>query len=207
MASPNTDFVATTFDGLQNWLKHEYEHLGWNTLSVVKGNSAKALAYLESLEKLGTAIQERKTLESSNLVVMRDLSVLEWKLTQLKEMTTKLGLNKSTLKDTVCGTVDAGRRSSVSSESVNTRVSPPVPSVSRPRVSPKSKSSSTFEDWLGEREAAHVGGGKKKKLSKKTSKKTSKKSSKKSQKGGVKRRSKKASKKTSKKVSKKTSRK
>ena len=106
MTEPQKDYVPATLDGLHQWLKHEYEHLGWNTLmSLEKGNPAKGLAYLRSLEKLGTAIQERKELNKSNPNVMRDLEVLEWKLGKLVKMVETLGIQKDKLKGMVCSPI------------------------------------------------------------------------------------------------------
>lgn len=160
-------YVAATLDGLHHWLKHEYEHLGWMALSIQKGMPSKAYAYTQSLEKLGKAIQERKTLDSSNPHVARDLEVLEYKLKNLVQFAKKLGID-SELKSLICPT---------EFKKIEGATAPTLP------------------EERGEEE--QVGGRKTRKtVAKNVSKKSSKKTSKKTSKKVSKKTSKKASKKS-----------
>jgi hypothetical protein len=163
-------YVPATLDGLHNWLKHEYEHLGWMALSIKKGIPSRAYAFTQSLEKLGKAIQERKALDSSNAHVARDLEVLDYKLKNLVEFSKKLGIDAEVLKTQVCPAelkkIDGATA--------------PILSVADSELSVEPKE--------------QVGG---KKLRKSPVKKTSKKASKKASKKTSKKTSKKVSKKTS----------
>lgn len=90
-----------TLDGLQNWLKHEYEHLGWMALMLANGYPEKAFAYSMSLERLENAIRERMSMETKCAHTKRDLEVLLYKLDKLKLFSEKLGITKA-LKEKVC---------------------------------------------------------------------------------------------------------
>jgi len=172
MTEPQKDYVPATLDGLHQWLKHEYEHLGWNTLmSLEKGNPAKGLAYLRSLEKLGTAIQERKELNKSNPNVMRDLEVLEWKLGKLVKMVETLGIQKDKLKGMVCSPITE------TAEGTATATGTGVLQQGGKKTRKSSKKSSKKPSKKSSKKTQK--GGAKKRVSKKSSKKYSKKSSKK----------------------------
>ena len=89
-----------TLEGLEHWLKHQYEHLGWMALSVANSHPEKAYAYAMSLDRLDKAIDGRMTIVS-NEQQHQDFAVMKSKLQKLKEFSTKLGISTG-LKSTVC---------------------------------------------------------------------------------------------------------
>lgn len=140
-----------TLDGLQHWLKHEYQHLGWMALALSMNHPEKPYAYYMSLNRLEKAIKERICIDNSNAQVARDFVVLSENLTRLKDFAKKLGITEE-LKPIICAKQDGGSIKKMSKKSS--------------KKGSKSKKESKK-------------GSKSKKIVKKNSKKNSKKSSKK----------------------------
>ena len=92
---------SVTLEGLQKWLKHEYEHLGWVALNLSKGYPEKAYAYVISLKRLQNAIIERQEIDTRCQQTIRDLEVLSYKLSQLIKFANILGINIE-LKTKIC---------------------------------------------------------------------------------------------------------
>src|SRR5579883_3107468 len=44
--------LANTFDGIEHWFEHTFEHLGWMVLAAGKGQHKKVELYKESIERL-----------------------------------------------------------------------------------------------------------------------------------------------------------
>ena len=170
-----TNKEYATYLGIQNWLKSEYEHLGWMALDLARKEYERPYAYTQSLKRLEKTIDERKKLlNGENNTSMdknksKDLDVLSYKLENLMNFAKTLGIDekilKKNLKETICveETVEENK----------------------------------------EKDKDDQEGGAKKRGAKKTSKKSSKKVVKKPSKKAVKKTSKKAVKKTSKKSAKK----
>ena len=51
-----------TNHGLENWHKHMFEHLGWMILAKDNGYKTKVKGYLESIDHLENALEERLSL-------------------------------------------------------------------------------------------------------------------------------------------------
>lgn len=98
---------SVTFTGLQKWLKHEYEHLGWVALNLSKGYPEKAYAYAISLKRLQNAIIERQEIDTHCQQTIRDLEVLSYKLSQLIKFANILGINTE-LKTKICNQSGGG---------------------------------------------------------------------------------------------------
>ena len=64
-----------TLDGLQCWLKYEYEHLGWSALCLAKGHFETAYAYYMSLNRLKNAIEQRRNIHTECKHTIRDLEI------------------------------------------------------------------------------------------------------------------------------------
>ena len=90
-----------TLDGLEHWLKHQYEHLGWVALTLESGHPEKAYAFANSLDRLEKAIGERRSIETHCKQTLRDFEVLQYKLDKLKILAEKLGITKE-LKSKIC---------------------------------------------------------------------------------------------------------
>ena len=86
-----------TLNGLEEWMKHEYEHLGWMALANSRGENQKPIAYLQSLDRLLEQINYRKTItEKNEKHILEDLKVLENKVNLLKKFAKNLGITMET---------------------------------------------------------------------------------------------------------------
>lgn len=77
--------VTTTYQGLNDWFKHVFEHYGWMILAAHDGKTQKVDVYLASLRELEKQIEARITAEGNeNKLKKQDLEVLLKKLRVLK---------------------------------------------------------------------------------------------------------------------------
>ena len=96
------DREYVTLNDLQCWLKYEYEQIGWITLCLKKGHPEKAYSFLISLKHLKNAIEQRQQIETSCQHIIRDLQVLSYKVDELCEMASSLGIDEKQLKKQIC---------------------------------------------------------------------------------------------------------
>jgi len=66
----------TTYKGLQQWYKSVFEKLGWMILAKDRGMTDKITAYVNSLYRIHTAIQQ-KIQTTSDKDRLQDLSLME----------------------------------------------------------------------------------------------------------------------------------
>ena len=102
--------INVTLDGLHQWLKHEYEHLGWMALSLESGHSERAYAFAVSIGRLKKAIEERQAIQTTCNHTIKDLEVLTFKVNNLIKFAEKLGITKN-LKDSICAQQEGGAKS------------------------------------------------------------------------------------------------
>lgn len=79
----------STYHGLQSWYKHEYKHLGWMLLAKERSHKTKVRAYLESIDRLESALAERARMTRDD-ERRYDLSILLQNTRILKKGATKL---------------------------------------------------------------------------------------------------------------------
>ena len=102
-----------TLEGLQCWLKNEYELLGWIILCNSKQHYEKVYSYMSSLKKLKKAIDERTEITTECNHIKRDLEVLQYQITELLKTTTNLGFDMIELKKKICNTTGGGLKKNI----------------------------------------------------------------------------------------------
>lgn len=85
-----------TNHGLEKWVTHQYEHLGWMTLAQKHGNHDKLLAFICANERLIDEIKEKMT-QVSEKDRRDDLETLLWKAEHLNSVSKKMFPTKAEL--------------------------------------------------------------------------------------------------------------
>lgn len=91
-----------TLNGIEGWMKHQFEHLGWMVLAKNGGMDEKVVAYLKANDRLKLTIEKRiESLGQNDNEIKKDLNIVLKKLVQLIDVTNKI-FNKDTLKSNIC---------------------------------------------------------------------------------------------------------
>jgi hypothetical protein len=172
-----TKIADVTLNGMEQWMKFQYEQLGWMTLAYSNNMEEKVISYIKANNNLKFAIEKRLTeLNSKDVEIKKDLFIIHRKITHLISTCNKL-FNKKALSNNVCvkcnekihesrGGFKKTSKSSRQSKTSKTSKTSNVPKSSRPSKIPELLSNKTGSHKILE-------------LPKKSSKKFSKSSSKK----------------------------
>lgn len=85
---PKIPQAAMTFDGIEHWYKHTFEHLGWMVLAVGKGEKKKVEQYKESIARLLEVI-DHVSQEYQDPDRLHDLDVLKMHVEYLWDFVNK----------------------------------------------------------------------------------------------------------------------
>jgi len=170
--------MDVSIHGIEKWLVHLYEHLGWMTLADKHENYTKVISYINSINKIEKAIANRK--EASLPENKKDLEIHLNKVMHLREITDKL-FDKKKLARSLCEKCD--NKPKENKDEVVTVQSTTGDSLLGGAKKRRSKKTSKKTSKKGSKSKMYGGAKRRsKKSSKKVSKKVSKKSSKKSSK-------------------------
>lgn len=175
-----TKIADVTLNGMENWMKFQYEQLGWMTLAYANNMEETVISYIKTNNTLKLAIEKRLTeLNPKDVEIKKDLFIIHRRIINLISTCNKL-FNKKSLSNSVCvkcnekihqsrGGFKKTSKSSRQSKTSNVSKPSNVSKSSRPSKIPELLSNKTASQKLLE-------------LSKKSSKKSSKKFSKSSSK-------------------------
>ena len=91
-----------TLNGIQVWMKHQFEHLGWMILARNHGMNEKVVAFLKSNDRLKLTIEKRiESLDTIDKEIKKDLEIVHRKVVQLIDVTNQL-FNRDQLKTNIC---------------------------------------------------------------------------------------------------------
>jgi hypothetical protein len=76
-----------TYAGLEGWIKHAYEHLGWMYIAKRRGDDAKVQSYKKSLDDLMDILNKK---DPKNANKKQDVEIMKQSVAVLKEAVAKL---------------------------------------------------------------------------------------------------------------------
>ncbi len=116
-----------TLHGLEKWLCHMYEHLGWMTLAYEHKSYDKVVSYINGCEKLRVSIEDRhERMPISEQ--KKDLEILSYKVDHLINVCDKL-FDKDMLSREICKKCKSGKDSTSVKDSVIGFAGPSASSV------------------------------------------------------------------------------